>query len=174
MGLETARLVQLYSRTFLVIDKGLGGLNLYSTLVSNCLCEASFFFLLMHYICQHRRGMHTHGRWVRAQTCQCDINEKMYGGTWKSCLRTIWLFLPQKKPKHSFPQKHFGPHGAVKRPCWVMSGLCPSGYVFSLHKEYFRCSRLFHYWKNGFNCSLNIYNYIERLTFLIGNTTDLF
>lgn len=44
MGLKTALLIQLYSRTFLVIDKGLGGLNLYSTLVSNCLCEAFFFF----------------------------------------------------------------------------------------------------------------------------------
>lgn len=61
MGLKTALLIQLYSRTFLVIDKGLGGLNLYSTLVSNCLCEASFF-LLMRYICQRRRGMHTPGR----------------------------------------------------------------------------------------------------------------
>lgn len=54
MGLKTALLIQLYARTFLVIDKGLGGLNLYSTLVSNCLCEAAFFGNALHLSTQER------------------------------------------------------------------------------------------------------------------------
>lgn len=98
MGLKTALLIQLYSRTFLVIDKGLGGLNLYSTLVSNCLCEASFFPFNALHLSTQKRDAHS---WKMSSCTDMPVWYKLkdiYGRTWKSCLRATWLCLPQKKP----------------------------------------------------------------------------
>lgn len=83
MGLKTALLIQLYSRTFLVIDKGLGGLNLYSTLVSNCLCEASFFPFNALHLSTQKRDAHS---WKMSLCTDMPVWYK---------LKDVWWYLEE-------------------------------------------------------------------------------